>query len=146
MDTKNFLLVDQAALPQVFEKVVYAKQLLHNAEVSSTAEAARKAGISRSVFYKYKDAVYPYHEQMEERILTVQVILYDKPGVLMSLISVFYSVGANILTINQNIPVGGKAMVSISARVNHIVGTVEELMSQLKRIPDVQSIENITSE
>ena len=83
---------------------------------------------------------------MEERILTVQVILYDKPGVLMSLISVFYSVGANILTISQNIPVGGKAMVSISARVNHIVGTVEELMSQLKRIPDVQSIENITSE
>lgn len=146
MDTKNFLLVDQAALPQVFGKVVYAKQLLHNAEVSSTTEAARKAGISRSVFYKYKDAVYPYREQMEERILTVQVILYDKPGVLMSLISVFYSVGANILTINQNIPVGGKAMVSISARVNHIVGTVEELMSQLKRIPDVQSIENITSE
>ena len=76
----------------------------------------------------------------------MQAILNDKPGVLMSLASVFYNAGANILTINQNIPVGGKAVVSISARVDNITGTVQELLSLLAQVEGVQSIHNISDE
>ena len=96
------------------------------------------AGISRSVFYKYKDSVYPYQPEATNRILTIQAVLYDRPGVLMSLVSEFYGAGANILTINQNIPVSGKAMVSISARINNMMGTVDELLALL--------IDNITDQ
>ena len=103
MKKTTFLLVDQEALPPVFAKVIEAKEYLRNSQASSTTEAARMAGISRSVFYKYKDAVYPYQEKNTDSIITVQVVLLDKPGVLMALISQFYRVGANILTINQNI-------------------------------------------
>lgn len=143
-DFSTYYLVDENVLPQVFLKVIQAKQYLSNSQASSTSEAARMAGISRSVFYKYKDAVYPYNSKITDRIITVQVVLYDKPGVLMSLISGFYSVGANILTINQNIPVKGRALVSISARVDNMVGTIQELLSLLKQIDGVQTIENIS--
>jgi chorismate mutase len=144
MKESTYLLVDKKVLPQVFSKVVEAKQYLINSEASSTSEAARMAGISRSVFYKYKDAVYPYNNKVTDRIITIQVVLYDKPGVLMALISGFYSVGANILTINQNIPVNGRALVSISARVDNMVGTIEDLLIMLKQISGVQTIENIS--
>jgi chorismate mutase len=143
-DSSTYYLVDENVLPQVFLKVIQAKQYLSNSQASSTSEAARMAGISRSVFYKYKDAVYPYNSKITDRIITVQVVLYDKPGVLMSLISGFYSVGANILTINQNIPVKGRALVSIYARVDNMVGTIQELLSLLKQIDGVQTIENIS--
>lgn len=146
MKEATYLLVDQDALPEVFPKVIRAKQLLMNGEASSTSEAVRMAGISRSVFYKYKDAVYPYNSGSVSRIITVQAILNDKPGVLVSLASVFYNAGANILTINQNIPVGGKAVVSISARVDNITGTVQELLSLLAQVEGVQSIHNISDE
>ena len=146
MKEATYLLVDQDALPEVFPKVIRAKQLLMNGEASSTSEAVRMAGISRSVFYKYKDAVYPYNSGSLSRIITVQAILNDKPGVLVSLASVFYNAGANILTINQNIPVGGKAVVSISARVDNITGTVQELLSLLAQVEGVQSIHNISDE
>lgn len=144
MKESTYLLVDKKVLPQVFSKVVEAKQYLINSEASSTSEAARMAGISRSVFYKYKDAVYPYNNKVTDRIITIQVVLYDKPGVLMALISGFYSVGANILTINQNIPVNGRALVSISARVDNMVGTIEDFLIMLKQISGVQTIENIS--
>ena len=144
MGNSIFFLVDQKVLPQVYAKVIEAKQYIMNSEASSTSEAARMAGISRSVFYKYKDAVYPYHPKTTNRIITIQVVLYDKPGVLMALISEFYSVGANILTINQNIPVNGRALVSISARIDNMVGSTEDLLSLLKSVDGVQTIESIS--
>lgn len=104
------------------------------------------AGISRSVFYKYKDAVYPYQERVPESIITVQVVLNDKPGVLLSVISQFYSAGANILTINQNIPVKGKAVVSISARIDQMAEPLGTLLDRLQQVDGVQTIENIASE
>lgn len=144
MGNSTFFLVDKKVLPQVYAKVIEAKQYIMNSEASSTSEAARMAGISRSVFYKYKDAVYPYNPKTSNRIITIQVVLYDRPGVLMALISEFYSVGANILTINQNIPVNGRALVSISARIDNMVGSIEDLLSLLKNVDGVQTIENIS--
>ena len=39
-----------------------AKRLLETGEESTVNGAARTVGISRSAFYKYKDAVRPFHE------------------------------------------------------------------------------------
>ena len=146
MKEPTFFLVDKKVLPKVYSKVVEAKQYIMNSEAASTSEAARMAGISRSVFYKYKDSVYPYQPEATNRILTVQAVLYDRPGVLMSLVSEFYGAGANILTINQNLPVSGKAMVSISARINNMMGTIDELLALLRNVDGVCSIDNITDQ
>ena len=134
MKNSAFLLVNQEVLPQVFTKVIQAKEYLRTAQASSTTEAAKMAGISRSVFYKYKDAVYPYHGKAEKQIVTIQVVLYDRPGVLMAVISAFYNEGANILTINQNI------------QVDHLKGSMDDLLLHLKQVSGVQRIEHITGE
>ncbi len=146
MKDSTYLLVNQVVLPQVFIKVLEAKEYLRTAQASSTTEAVRMAGISRSVFYKYKDAVYPYHGKAENQIITVQVVLYDRPGVLLSVISAFYSQRANILTINQNIPVNGTALVSISCQVDNLQGSINDLLHYLKQVNGVQRIEHITGE
>ena len=58
MAERRFLLVDTEVLPDVFVKVLEAKELLASGAVSNISLAARKAGISRSAFYKYKDYVF----------------------------------------------------------------------------------------
>ena len=50
------LLVDAGVLPEVFGKVLEAKEHLQSGRAATAAEAARMAGISRSAFYKYKDS------------------------------------------------------------------------------------------
>ena len=146
MKNSTYLLVEAGSLPEVYGKVLQVKQILANGEASSTSEAVRMAGISRSVYYKYKDAVFPYSQKQTTRILTVQAVLQDRPGVLMTLISVIHAVAANILTINQNIPVDGRALVSISARTDSMDLTVEALLQRLQHLDGVLSIQSIGDE
>lgn len=86
------------------------------------------AGISRSAFYKYKDAVFPYDAERSGSILTLHLILRDRPGVLSSVLSSFAAAGVNILTVNQNIPAGGVASVSISARTDRLERPVKWIL------------------
>ena len=48
MGERRFLLVDSSALPDVFLKVLQAKELLASGSVSNISTAARQAGISRT--------------------------------------------------------------------------------------------------
>lgn len=146
MNDVKLVLIKAEVLPEVFNKVIEAKQYLVSGKAVNTSEAARMAGISRSAFYKYKDAVYPYKDKAANQLITVHAVLLDKPGVLMALISAFYSAGANILTVNQNIPVMGVALVSISARIDSVKMPTENLLDSLREIDGVQTIENITGE
>ena len=138
------LIIDSCVLPEVFLKVVKAKQMLVNKTAKSAADAARMCGISR--FYKYKDFVFEYNSASGGRIITIFVILEDYPGVLSSLISRLYESGANILTINQNIPVGGSASVSLSINTEHLQADISQLLSLLKEVDGVKSVESIGSE
>ncbi len=143
MKSDSYFVVDGKVLPEVYRKVVRANSLLESGEASSTSEAVRMAGISRSVYYKYRDAVFPYARQGPSGILTVQATLFDRPGALVSLLTVFYRVGANILTVNQSIPVKGRAYVSVSARTGHMELSPEELLESLKLVDGVIKIESI---
>lgn len=118
-ETPDFLLVSAQVLPEVFLRVVEAKTLLARGKAKSASHAAKLAGISRSAFYKYKDSVYLYDERMTENLVTFYLTLEDRPGVLSSMLSELYRAGANIITVNQNIPVDGVAIVSISARIGN---------------------------
>lgn len=142
----KYLLVDSSVLPDVFYKVVYAKRLLAKGKARSSSEAAKMAGISRSAYYKYKDCVYPYESKMGDSIATFSATLEDEPGVLALLIAELYRVGANILTVNQNIPVDGVAPVTVSARTMGIVMTDDELLATLRSIPGVVDIRKLNSQ
>ncbi len=139
----EYYIVRSKALPEVFAKVVEAKRLLGSGAAHSASEAARIVGISRSVFYKYKDDVMPYREDGHDRVLTIQSMLEDKPGVLSSMITSFFDAGANILTVNQNIPSNGSAYVTVSIRTANMEMTVPELFERLKSLDGVISVSGV---
>ena len=131
MPDRRFLLVDADVLPEVFLKVLQAKELLASGAVTNISTAARQAGISRSAFYKYRDSIFPFQNMMAGRIITFQMILRDVPGLLSSILTIFAQCGANILTINQTIPTNDCASVTISAETTGLVCSVEELLRQI---------------
>lgn len=147
MGTPRLLLVDSRALPEVYERVLTAKHLLSTGEALSASEAARQAGISRTAFYKYRDMVFPYDATAASGdLLTVHFLLNDRPGVLSAVLSAFAEAGANILTVNQNIPVGGSASVSVVARTDRLCQPKEAFLQGLTAVPGVKRILRINSE
>lgn len=126
----KFYLVSADALPEIFIKVAEAKRMLQSGEVRTAGDAARAVGISRSAFYKYRDAVRPFNDMKTGRIITFYAMLKNNPGVLSNVLSIFAGSGANILTINQSIPTNGCAGVTISVETDDMSQELEELMSR----------------
>ena len=127
----NYYIVGAGALPEVFRKVAQAKRLLETGEAGTVNQAARQVGISRSAFYKYKDAVRPFNDMLHGRIVTFQVLLKDEPGILSGVLNVLAGTGVNILTINQNIPVSGCAVVTMTAETSALQDSLEDVMAQV---------------
>lgn len=133
----KYYIIEASALPEVFLKVAEAKRLLSTGEVSTVNEATKRTDISRSAFYKYRDAIMPFQNMMKGRIITFQLMLHDEPGVLSSLLLVYAKREANVLTINSIIPTNGYALVTISAELTDVVVSLEELLAELSAIPGV---------
>ena len=133
----KFYLVAADALPEIFIKVAEAKRMMQTGEAATVGEATRVVGISRSAFYKYKDAVQPFSDMKAGRIITFYTMLKDNPGVLSNVLSIFAGGGTNILTINQSIPTNGCASVTISAEVSDMEQSLEELMERVGAIEGV---------
>lgn len=124
----NYYIVDSEALPEIFRKVVEARRLLDTGEVETVNHAVQKMGISRSAFYKYKDAVRPFQDMLHGRIVTFQMMLKDQTGILSQVLNLFADYGVNILTINQGIPINGCAVVTLNVETSGLQGTLQELL------------------
>ena len=127
----KYYVVESSALPEIFLKVAEAKRMLSTGEVSTVNEATRLAGISRSAFYKYRDAIMPFQHMMSGRVITFQLLLQDESGALSNLLSIFAEHKANIMTINSIVPTNGCAVVTISAETMDLTVPLEELLRLL---------------
>lgn len=141
MEKKQFFIVSAEALPAIFVKVAEAKRMLQVGEAVTVGEAARKVGISRSAFYKYKDAVQPFQNMRAGHIITFYALLKDNPGVLSSFLSIFADSGANILTINQTIPTNGCAGVTVSAETGEMTESLEQMVARVSAADGVLKFE-----
>ena len=139
--TPKYYIVEAAALPEVFLKVAEAKRMLDSGEATTVGEATKATGISRSAFYKYRDAMMPFQNLMAGHIITFQLMLKDRTGVLSGILSIFAYNGANILTINQNIPTNGCAGVTISAETSEMSEELDEMMARISGAPGVLRLE-----
>lgn len=135
--TPAYFVIEASALPEVFLKVAEAKRLMDTGEVDTVHAATQMVGISRSAFYKYKDAIRPFNDMLHGRIVTFQIILKDQRGVLSSVLGAFADSGANILTINQSIPVSGCAGVTVTAETNSLSLSMEEVEAKLRAVEGV---------
>ena len=133
----KYYIIEASALPEVFLKVAEAKRLLSTGEVSTVNEATRRTDISRSAFYKYRDAILPFQNMMKGRIITFQLMLHDEPGVLSAILMVYARNEANLLTINSIIPTNGYALVTISAEMTDVEISLEDMLHELGSTPGV---------
>ena len=131
-NSPKYYIVEASALPEVFLKVAEAKRLLSTGEAATVNEATRMTDISRSAFYKYRDSVLPFQNMMSGRIITFQLLLHDKPGLLSNVLDIFAQKKANIITINSIVPTNGTAVVTISAETMDLTVQLEELLHDLR--------------
>ena len=129
--TKYFVL-KKKAVPEVLLKVVEAKRLLDSGKAASVQEAAENVGISRSSFYKYKDDIFPFHDNAKGKTITMVIQLDDEPGLLSVVLRIVADYHANILTIHQSIPVNGIASLTLSVDVLNETGDISQRVNTIE--------------
>ena len=137
MSKPKLYIVEAAVLPEVFLRVSDAKEYLQTGAAATVAEAAAMAGISRSAYYKYKDAIRPFRDIKRDQAITMNILTRDRPGALSSVLSIFAAMRANILTINQSLPVNGVGVVTIAFVAEDPDVSPETLAAQIDALPDV---------
>ena len=127
---RRFYLVDAQVLPEVFLKVVRAKELLASGEARSISAATRSVDLSRSAFYKYKDCIFDSENGRE--VITVMATA-GRDGCIAEPSGRHQCAGASIVTINQSTPENGAALVAVTIRTDTMQMTPEELTEKLSR-------------
>lgn len=145
-DDSNLFIVDKKVLPEVFHKVVEAKELIESSPSMTVQDAVNAVGISRSAFYKYRDFVYKLNETSRGHTATIAFNLNDTPGLLSNVLDVMAKESINILTINQNIPINGIANVTISAQTNLMKIELVEALEKVKKIKGVMALKILARE
>ncbi|MCH4825643.1 MAG: ACT domain-containing protein [Planococcus sp. (in: firmicutes)] len=144
MSEQRYYLVREDVLTEAMQKTLEVKRMLQNDRIS-IMDAVNKTGLSRSAFYKYRDAVFPFHSIVKERILTVFLQLEDRSGTLATLLQTVAENGCNILTIHQTIPIQGRANVTLSLDVTAMDGNLDVFLQQLKKLDFVESADVVSS-
>ena len=64
----------------------------------------------------------------------------DNAGVLSSLMNELYKAGANVLSVNQSVPIHSVADVSVTVQIAEMTATKEKLLNSIKEIDGVNSV------
>lgn len=139
LKTKTYYLIDADVLPDVFNKVIKAKELIENETAKNVTEAIKMCGLSRSAFYKYKDCVFKSKTAYENKA-ELQAILIDRAGVFSSFSSLLFKNGANIITMNQTAPKDGLATVSIVIGIDSLIIPLDALIGLIEQTDGIVSI------
>ncbi|MEF2783189.1 ACT domain-containing protein [Erysipelotrichaceae bacterium HCN-30851] len=143
---EKYYIVDQEILPDVLDKVIQARTLLQNGEVKQVSEAVKRVGISRGTYYKYKDYVFLPSLGMSERKAVISLMLHHDKGILSEVLNTMSNENANILTINQNIPIHDWASVVISFDLSEMNVSIDELMAKLRACRGVSNLQLVAVE
>lgn len=141
MEQSRMVLVDKKVLPEIFDKVLKAKSLMAQDIAKNSSEACKLVDISRSAFYKYKDSVFFYEDKESGKLVTLYMRLNDEPGTLATVLQKLSRANANVLTVNQNIPVDGVAVVTIAFRVDYT--DTDELMNEIACTKGVVGVKQV---
>ena len=139
--SEKFFMVSAAILPEAILKTAQAKELLARGEAETVNQAVDTVHLSRSAFYKYKDGIFPIHEASRGKIITINLVLAHKAGILSKVLNTVAYMGGNILTINQGLPLQGLAYVSLAFDTNEVQDDLESLLHSLREIEGVNSVQ-----
>lgn len=136
-EKNKYFVVKERAVPEVFLKVVEAKRLLDSGKVQTVQEASEQTGISRSSFYKYKDDIFPFHDQARGKTITFIIQMDDEPGLLSAVLHTIARFHGNILTIHQSIPINGVATLTLSVDILPGQGDAEAMVEFIEKIDGI---------
>ena len=146
MSESKYFVVKQKAVPEVLSKVVEAKRLLESERVSTVQEATDRVGISRSSFYKYKDDVFPFHDNAKGKTITFMIQMDDEPGLLSDVLHIVADYQANILTIHQSIPINGIASLTLSVEILPNTGDLSRMVEAIEKLEGIQYLKILARE
>lgn len=142
----EYYVVKRKAVPEVLLKVVEAKKLLESGKAATIQDAVERVDISRSSFYKYKDDIFPFHDNAQGTTITLSMSMDDEPGLLSDVLKIIARFGANILTIHQSIPINGVASVSVSVQVLPTTGDVSGMLDAMEEKQGVRNVKILAKE
>ena len=137
----GFYLVREEILPEAIKKTIRVKEMLKSGEARTVNKAVLKANLSRSAYYKYKDYVFPFFEASRNKIIAINMLLSNKPGVLSSVLNTISADPGNVLTINQGIPQQGVANVAVTIETALLTIDLEALLDKLRMVEGVKRLE-----
>ncbi|WP_099466769.1 ACT domain-containing protein [Konateibacter massiliensis] len=146
IEKEKYYVVKKKAVPEVLLKVVEAKRLLDAQKVMTVQDATERVGISRSSFYKYKDDIFPYHENTKGKTMTFVVQLDDVPGLLSEVLATIAEYHGNVLTIHQTIPIKGIAILTMSVDILPDSGDVNEMTDKIEGINGIHYLKIMAKE
>lgn len=133
----KYLVVNKKILPEYYDKVIEARNMIESGQCKNVSEAVKRVGISRSTYYKFKDYLYLPTENSVGKKAVISCMLMHRRGVLSDVLNVLSVYHANILTINQSIPINGQAAVTLSLDISDVPITIDELTAKLHEIKGV---------
>jgi len=142
----KYLIVSKEILPEVYDRVIEARNYINDGTAKGISEAVKMVGISRSTYYKYKDFVFSPSDNTTGRKAVIALMLRHKRGVLSEVLNILSSEKANIITMNQNIPINEKASVNISVDVSEMLISMDDLILKLKNNIEVISVKLLSIE
>ncbi|MGN1318729.1 MAG: ACT domain-containing protein [Lachnospirales bacterium] len=145
-NSSDYYIVDKKVLPEVFMKVIEVKELLSSQSVTSVQEACEIAQVSRSAYYKYKDYISPLGDNDRGHTVIIAFNLQDEAGHLSNVLNILADNGANVLTINQTIPINGIANVTVSIETSHLELGIDSLLDKIKKLKGVMALKIIARE
>lgn len=146
IEKSKYFVVKQKAVPEVLLKVVEAKRLLESSKVMTVQEATDEVGISRSSFYKYKDDIFPFHDNSKGKSITFVLQMDDEPGLLSMVLQTIAEYKGNVLTIHQTIPINGVASLTLTVDLLPTTRDVSSMIEQIESQPGIHYLKILAKE
>lgn len=144
-EESKYYVVRKKALPEVLLKVAEVNRLIETKNVS-IADATEQIGISRSSYYKYKDDIFPFRDNVKGKTITFVLSMDDEPGLLSVVLNKIAQFKANILTIHQTIPVNGIASLTLSVDILPTTGDSAIMLEEIETLEGVRYLKILSRE
>ncbi len=141
----KFYVVSSDILPEVLEKVLEARTLLQSGKVK-ISEAVKQVGISRGTYYKYKDTVFSFSQEQNNRKAVITMTLRSEKGTLSKVSSLISAKQVNILAINQTIPINGIHNVSFTLDISDLEGDIQAFLDLIEAMAFVDKVDLVAIE
>jgi chorismate mutase len=144
-EDSKYYVVKQKALPEVLLKVAQVNKIIETKRVS-VAEVTESVGISRSSYYKYKDDIFPFRDNVKGKTITFVLSMDDEPGILSVVLKKIAEFKANLLTIHQTIPVNGVASLTLSVDILPSTGDSAKMIEEIEQLSGVRYLKILSRE